>query len=60
MKIIFFSDIHGNILEEKFLDHLQIGLNYYRSKVIDPNTDGNFIITLESGKEKVSQKIVID
>ncbi len=57
---VLISDIHGNILEEKFLDHLQIGLNYYRSKVIDPNTNGNYIITLESGKEKVSQKIVID
>ena len=57
---VLISDIHGNILEEKFLDHLQIGLNYYRSKVIDPSTDGNYIITLESGKEKVSQKIVIE
>lgn len=57
---ILISELNGNVLEEKYLDHLQVGLNIYRSKVIDPNTNGNYIITLESGKEKVSQKIVID
>jgi hypothetical protein len=56
---ILVSDINGNILEMKYLDHLQIGQNYYQYKLIDPKIDGNYIITLESGNERVSQKIVI-
>jgi len=57
---IIVSDIQGIILYEKFISHLQIGQNYYQIYLSDLNIDGDYIVTLQSGNEKVSQKIVID